>query len=127
MRFILFFYLLSLSVITGAVLAEDYITESDFYRQYLNNSSVEALHQPIQYEELPTEVMKSFSKSAFGDKMISQAYIIPASNASKLINDVMLDKPSPEKMYLLTLANEQDGMRTTLKFTSQGELVNVLN
>lgn len=129
MKFILFFYLLSLSVITGAVLSEDYITESDFYRQYLENSSIKASHQPIQYEELPSEVIKSFSESAFGDKMISQVYIIPASDASKLFNDVVMNETAPEKMYLLTLATEteQDETGTILKFNSQGKLVNVQN
>mgnify|MGYP001145111447 CR=1 FL=1 len=127
MKFILFFYLLSLAVITGAVVAGDEITGSDTYSQYLKNSAVELQQEPIQHDKLPSEVRKSFSESAFGDKIISQAYIIPTSTASSLIDYFVKDDASTEQMYLLTLSAEQDEMNTVLKFTSKGELVNVLN
>jgi hypothetical protein len=126
MKFILFFYLLSLSVITGFVLAEDYITDSDFYQEYMRGKAFELQQEPIHHDDVPTEVMKGFSESAFGDKIISQAYIIPAST-SNLIAALVNEKEDPKETYVLTLAADSNQMNTILKFDRKGKLINVFN
>ncbi len=125
MKFVLFFYLMSLTVITGAILAEDAITDSGFYRQYFSVQETVVGQQPIQYNELPSEVLQGFSKSTFGDKSISQAYVVPASAAPSLLYNFVLNNTPPKKIYLLTLANEHYEISTKLKFTGSGKLINV--
>lgn len=127
MKFILFFYLLSLSAITGFLLAEDYIIESDFYRQYLSADTMEVKQQPIRNADLPSEVIQSFSDGAFGDKIITQAYKIPASSGSELIDRMVNNQHVPEDTFVLLLASDSNNINTTLKYSRTGELINVLN
>lgn len=127
MKFILFFYLLSLSAITGFLLTEDYITDSEFYQQYLSGDTIEVQHLPIRNAEVPSEVMQSFSQGAFGDKIISQAYKVPAAPGSKLIDRLVNGQPSPEDIYVLSLAADSNDTSTKLEYSRKGKLINVLN
>lgn len=127
MKFILFFYLLSLSAITGFLIAEDYILMSDFYRQYLSANTMEVEQQPIRNTDLPSEVIQSFSEGAFGDKIISQAYKIPASSGSELIEQMVNHRQVSEDTFVLMLASDSNNISTTLKYSRTGKLINVLN
>jgi hypothetical protein len=127
MRFILFFYILSLSAITAFLLTEDYITDSEFYQQYLTDDTLAVQQFPIQNADVPSEVMQSFSEGAFGDKIISQAYKIPASPGYELIDRLVNNQRTPEDTYVLLLASDSNNISTTLKYSRTGKLINVLN
>jgi len=127
MRFILFFYLLSLTVIIGFVLAEDTVVDSDFYQEYLAAKEISTALQeePIRRTDIPSKVMKSFAESPFNDKVISQAYKIPASTASNLISALIDNAEKSEETYVLALAGENERMYR-LRYNRHGELINVV-
>jgi len=127
MKFILFFYVLSLTVIISTVIAGDTIADTSFYHQYLESTSAKSLQEPIQYNQLPKEVLDGFSKSSFSNILISNAYVVPSHETEGLITKFLPEQASG-KTYIIRLANHQRGQnQTTLKFTSNGDLIHVLN
>lgn len=127
MKFILFFYILSLSAITGFLLADDQITGSDFFQQYLSGDDTVVEQQPVPSTDLPSEVIKSFSDGAFGNKIISQAYMIPATTDSVMTDQWGNSHELPGETYVLLLAADSNHTNTTLKYSSTGKLINVTN
>lgn len=130
MKFILFFSLVSIVAISGFGLAEDQITGSDFYQNYLQSSQSvdqDVELKPINASELPSDVLKSFAKSPFGEHTISQAYLIPAEKASSLISQIMV-RYSPvhvsEETYLLALNG--NNIQTQLRFSKSGKLIKII-
>jgi hypothetical protein len=127
MKFILFFYVLSLLVITGFLLADDQITGSDFFQQYLSGDDTTVEQRPIPPTALPSEVMQSFSEGAFGNKVISQAYVIPATTDSIPMNQWVSGYDFSGETYVLLLAADSNHTSTTLKYSNAGKLINVEN
>lgn len=130
MKFILFFSLVSIVTISGFVLAEEEITSSDFYQNYLNSSpsvDEEVELKPIKASELPSDVLKSFAKSPFGTHTISQAYLIPTEKASNWISHIMKHY-SPiqisEETYVLALGGKK--FQTQLRFSKSGKLIKII-
>ena len=127
MKFILFFYILSLSAITGFLLADDQITGSDFFQEYLSGDDAVVEQQPIPRTDLPSEVIQSFSDGVFGNKIISQAYMIPATTDSVLTDQWGNSHDFSGETYVLLLAADSNHTSTTLKYSSTGKLINVTN
>jgi hypothetical protein len=130
MKFILFFFLVSVVSITGFVLAEDKITDSDFYQNYLHAPQVierEVDFKPIKASELPSDVLESFANSPFGKHTISQAYLVPAEKASNWIARVVKDYSTQnisEETYLLALNGKKT--QTQLRFSKKGKLIKII-
>lgn len=131
MKFILFFFLVSVVSIAGFVLAEDRITDSDFYQNYLHTSQAvdqEAEFKPIKASELPADVLESFANGPFGKYNISQAYLIPAEKASNWITHIVKDyaqQKTSEETYLLALNGKES--KTQLRFSKKGKLIRIIN
>ncbi|MEK6476568.1 hypothetical protein WJR50_03500 [Catalinimonas sp. 4WD22] len=127
-----FFFLVSVVSIVSFMLAEDKITTSDFYQNYLHNDSkvVEEAPEefrPIKASELPSVVMESFANSPFGKHTISQVYLIPAKGASDLISQIVNYSfhDSSEETYLLSLKDKK--INTQLRFSKSGKLIKVIS
>ncbi|WKN32647.1 hypothetical protein PZB74_04725 [Porifericola rhodea] len=111
-------------------MAEDRITDSDFYQNYLQTEqSVENKLElkPIKASELPYDVLKSFAKSPFGKYAIAEAHMVPAKQVSNMIAQVVNDYSKSqlvEETYLLTL--NKDEKSTQLRFNKKGKLIKII-
>ena len=124
MRFILFFYVLCLTVISGFVIAGDQLTDSAFYEEYLSGKVEQLQREPIQTSDLPTEVMRSFFESPFKDKNIAHAYRVPAAD-NNLLSQFFYQ--STQEVYVIALAESSKKVATKLKYNSKGKLINVID
>jgi len=124
MRFILFFYVLCLAVISGFVVAGDQLTDSAFYKEYLTGRIDQLQQESIQTSDLPTEVMRSFFEGPFKDKDIAHAYRLPSSY-NNLLSRFFYQ--SSQEVYVLTLAENRKLINTKLKYSSKGKLINVID
>lgn len=131
MKFMQFFFLVSVVSIISFVLAEDKITTSDFYQNYLHEDSQvleqDAELKPINASELPSVVMESFANSPFGKQTISQVYLVPAKEASDLISQIVSYsfQDTSEETYLLSLKDKK--AKTQLRFSKSGKLIKVIS
>ncbi|MFP4088898.1 MAG: hypothetical protein ACLFUB_13285 [Cyclobacteriaceae bacterium] len=126
MKFILFFYILSLMVITGLVLGEDTIVESSFYQEYMTDEFVVQENKTlIEKEDIPGAVLQSFAKSPFGELDIKKVYTIPSSASKHWIDYLMISNRVNNEVYVLALADQPNS--TQLHFDEQGKLINVEN
>lgn len=131
MKFMQFFFLVSVVSIIGFMLAEDKITTSDFYQNYLHNDAQvlekDAELKPINASELPSVVMESFANSPFGKHTISQVYLVPAKEASDLLSHIVNHsfEDASEETYLLSLKDKK--AETRLRFSKSGKLIKVIS
>lgn len=133
MRFMLFFLIVSIAAIMGFGLAEDQITSSAFYQNYLHQETTQPANQeeadflPIKASELPSIVKEGFDNSMYKDEIISQVYVTPAKHVSDWISHAINGKLSlddlSEKTCMLALHGKK--VSTQLLFDKNGKLIKV--
>lgn len=128
MKFIKFFYLISLFAIISAALAGDVIVQTEFFKKYLDENVQETKRNVIHASEIPSEVMQGFLQSPFKDFSIQKVYKVEDHAVELPVwtqNIVRQEKENTKAFYMLALAeNINQNVTAVLSFTPQGKLLN---
>lgn len=131
MKFIKFFYLLSLTAIIASILAQDAIVQTSFFKNYLDESVEETSRSLIHTSEIPEEVIKGFMESPFKDLSIREVYKVEGQVMEMPIwVQNVINKPESETKtsYVLAVAdNINQNVKTVLSFSHHGKLLNIEN
>lgn len=132
MKVIKFFCLIGLLAIIASAVAENSITESSFFRQYLDQSVENFDQGGINTSDIPAEVMESFMQSPYKDLSIHEVQKIekydPFFPLAWIEKVVPFKTPKPEAHYVLSLGDHvHHNVITIVSFDYKGKLLAIKN
>ncbi len=127
MKFIKFFFLLSLAAIIAAASMQDVIVQTSFFKNHLDKNLATLSRRTIDVSEIPAEVMKSLMESPFSHLSIQEIYVEEdASPASMLTPVADHFLPGSIALYVVALTDYVGHpIKATLSFNPQGKLMGV--
>lgn len=112
MKFILFFYLLSLSVITGFALVEDLIVDSEFYQHYLENNQSEIQQESFELNNIPKKILESFADGSIDKKTTVHSQSLSQSHFF-IPTPVLTANEQADRPYVLIAKDNTSNVRHT--------------